>query len=469
MGIFVRIVSKGLEHIVSQLKQHGPAIAEMVALGRFVRGIDVQGIDLPPLPDEEIAPGSYHRRILTLEPLEVVLVSWPPGVASAVHHHEGFAGHVLVLEGQLENIAYTIKDGVMTDRMHMRADPGGVVPEPDGIIHVLRNPDRKDWARTLHFYFPALTDLDGMRIFDLANGTIATLNSSAKAASFSEPESSFSKLEKEAFRFVPFEQMPQARSHRIRPVVPKPTNERIIDMVRGYYEEQAERYDDSDARDPVRTKYTKGVNALIAEALRQIEPLDAMLALACGTGRRASNIRQLSGRDYELWGVDVSGAMADIASERGIHAINARWADADVPRGHFDACTILYAFGHVPGVAMREAWLRKVHDALRPGGRLYLDTFNLNDGHEWGPRARQAYRDLDLAEQGYDLGDVFYIRSGGTHPAFLHYFDEPGLRDLLDRCGFSVERIRHVGYVHRAGEVLPAGEQGMLYVEAIRR
>ncbi|MCB0790433.1 MAG: methyltransferase domain-containing protein [Flavobacteriales bacterium] len=461
-------MSKGLERIVRDVKERGPAIAEMAALGRFVRGIDVGGIDLPPLPDEEITPGSYHRDILTLEPLEVVLLSWPPGVASAVHHHDGFAGHVLVLDGQLENIAYTIKDGVMTDRMHMLAGPGGVVPEPDGIIHVLRNPDRMDWARTLHFYFPALTDLDGMRIFDLSNGTIATLNSSAKAASFSEPESSFSKLEKEAFRFVPFERMPQARSHRIRPVVPKPTSERIIDMVRAYYEEQAERYDDADARDPIRTNYTEGVNALIAEALAKSERMEAMLALACGTGRRASDIRQASGRDYALWGVDLSGAMADIATERGIHAINARWTEAEVPRDHFDACTILYAFGHVPDAALREAWLRKVHDALRPGGRLFLDAFDLNDRHEWGPRARKAYHDLDLGDQGYELGDVFYVRSGGTHPAFLHYFEEDGLRDLLERCGFAVERIRHVGYVHCAGEVLPPDEPGMLFVEAVR-
>ena len=33
---------------------------------------------------------NYGRNILIMDPMEAVLIYWPPGVASAIHHHQGF-------------------------------------------------------------------------------------------------------------------------------------------------------------------------------------------------------------------------------------------------------------------------------------------------------------------------------------------------------------------------------------------
>ena len=50
---------------------------------------------------------NYARNILLLDPFEVVVLHWPPGVESAIHHHEGFWGYVLCVEGEVENVEYT--------------------------------------------------------------------------------------------------------------------------------------------------------------------------------------------------------------------------------------------------------------------------------------------------------------------------------------------------------------------------
>ena len=59
------------------------------------------------VPDFDAASGNYARNILLMDPFEVVVLHWPPGVESAIHHHEGFWGYVLCVEGEVENVEYT--------------------------------------------------------------------------------------------------------------------------------------------------------------------------------------------------------------------------------------------------------------------------------------------------------------------------------------------------------------------------
>ena len=446
----------------------GSSLLSPDALGRFVRGLDVSTLDLDRWRGMEAPKGGYVRDVLTTDPLEVVVLVWPPGGASAIHHHQGFFGHVLVVEGLLENVEFRLKDGVLTDTLHAVFGPGGVAYEPDGMHHLIRNADPDSTLITVHFYSPPISDLTGLKILDPATGTIAVLNEKAKSASFKEPREHFSEVQEGVFRYLPFEKKPGAPSHHIHPIVPKPSPERILELIMGYYDEQAHVYDRFDLEHPTRKPYTEKINELVAEAYAARPELERVLALACGTGRRAWSIRKGLGRQYGITGVDISGAMADIANERGIDAINAPFLEAEVPEEAYDACTILYAFGHVPHSGLRKQWLRKVHRSLKPGGLLLFDVFNLNDRHEWGPSALKAYERLSLGDQGYERGDVFYQRTGGKETAFLHYFEEPELRALLAECGFRVERLLHVGYTHRSGQLLQEPDAGAFFVQAVK-
>ena len=53
----------------------------------------------------------------------------------------------------------------------------------------------------MHFYHPALVNLDGLQIYDLANGRIGILNDQAASASWDEPVSSFSRITDHAFSY----------------------------------------------------------------------------------------------------------------------------------------------------------------------------------------------------------------------------------------------------------------------------
>ena len=69
-------------------------------LGDLVRSIDPAELDLTGcIPSIEGMTDNYARNILLLDPFEVVVLHWPPGVESAIHHHEGFWGYVLCIEG----------------------------------------------------------------------------------------------------------------------------------------------------------------------------------------------------------------------------------------------------------------------------------------------------------------------------------------------------------------------------------
>ena len=102
----------------------------------------------------------YARNILLLDPLEVVLIHWPPGVESAIHLHKGFWGYVGVLEGVASNTEYYFDDNTLKQKRAVLINSGGLIPEPDGIIHKLANHSKEEPLVTLHFYYPPLKDLD---------------------------------------------------------------------------------------------------------------------------------------------------------------------------------------------------------------------------------------------------------------------------------------------------------------------
>ncbi len=455
-----------MNELISKLSNLTPEDLTYERVGDILRETDLLSLDYSEYLKNLEPSQNYIRVPVLTDPIEVTLLVWPGNAASAIHHHQGFWGYVGVLEGCCDNTEFNFENHRLIEHRTVRAFRGGLLEEPDGVIHELKNPNGKDVTVTMHVYYPHLASFAGMRIFEKETGRIGLLGEGAKSASWNQPEEAFDSIETDAFEFVPYMKHKPNNTHRIMPVVPKPDKERIEQMLSSYYAEQAESYDHFDTKHPSRSAYNDRINRMIATDLKELDEVSNVLTLACGTGRRALEIRTHAGLDYRLIGVDLSSEMVQKAQSRGINAISGSWNDINLPEGeHYDAATFLYAFGHVANAVERRKALSKVNSYLRLGGRLYFDVFNVNDELEWGISAVNTYHELSLDKASYEKGDVFYQKAGGESIAFLHYFSESEIEQLLHETGFEVLDIRHVGYVKKAGEILDDTE-GTLFVIA---
>jgi predicted metal-dependent enzyme (double-stranded beta helix superfamily) len=315
-----------MKSLISQFAQLKAEQLTYQTIGEMVRAIDVDQLNYKELLPEIKDPSEYSRNILLLEPMELVLLHWPAGVESAVHHHEGFWGYVLVLEGTIDNVEYVLDGTQLKEQRTIRGTRAGIIDEPDGTIHKIVNTSTTDHLITLHFYYPALESLDKLVLYELESGTRGVLNEKAETASFGEPEAHFHELQPGAFEYVPFEQAHSA-SHRILPILPKPDCSAIKELIGAYYAEQAQEYDRFDQNHNCRSKYTDTINQLIAKEIAEKPQMQHLLSLACGTGRRDEQIRALSKRDYHISGIDLTEEMCSIAQGRGIELQHGDWME----------------------------------------------------------------------------------------------------------------------------------------------
>ena len=179
------------------------------SLGEFIKSINIDHINYDAFINEPENKGDYGRNILTIDPFECVLINWPAGVESAVHHHKGLFGYVLVLEGKLDNVSYKFENNKLLEYSIDRYGKNGLMPEPDGIIHKLQNSSNTERAITLHFYYPAIHSFEGMEIFNLENGEVGILSKQAKTAKWSLKEGHFNEIRENAFEFVSYEKLNQ--------------------------------------------------------------------------------------------------------------------------------------------------------------------------------------------------------------------------------------------------------------------
>lgn len=451
--------------IIEELNSQDYSSFDLETLYQLSLKYDWANLDLEDIEPQIENASNYARNIIMLDPMEVVVLAWPPGVQSAIHHHVGFWGVVAVIKGELENKSFKLTEGELRESVSESGRPGGLIREDDGVIHLLQNPT-DEVAVSVHLYCPPLVDFDGMKIFDLEKGRIGVLNAAAQTASWEEPVSSFKEIQEDTFRYIPLANKTDAPSHRVHPVVPKPDTEAIAELIGEYYAEQAHNYDHFDTTHESRSRYTEKVNHLVAKDLEGKSKLNDLLDIACGTGRRAVEIQESSGCEYRISGVDLSSEMCDIAAARGIRTYNDKWLDVNLSDRSFDAISFLYAFGHIATREERILGLRKMWNHLEEGGRLYFDVFNVKDVTEWGPQAVRLFDRLRLKDLGYERGDVFYKKTGGKATAFIHYFSDKEIVEILEEAGFRVISIDHIGYTRKAGELLSTQEEGALFVIA---
>ena len=441
-----------LQSIAKDLTHLAPNPLTYERLCDWVEGIDWLESGWEAWVPEATNPHDYGRNILCLEPFEVVLLHWPAGVESAVHHHAGFWGAVVCLQGILENVTYEKRGQVLREKEVLRAYPSGIVPEPDGTLHKIKNGSPTEPLVTLHFYCPALANLDGLVLYDLPSGRTFTCNDLAPTASVHLPTTCYHEIREGAFEFEPTDEA----SHIQCNIVPMPDPENVERMVMDYFAEHANRYDALDKQIIKRRTYTEAIDQRVANGIRALnEALEVqrVMHLACGTGRRAASIREATGLDYEMLGLDLCEEMVAIAGERDLRvtAGSLREPDVWIEPEKFEVVTLLYAYGHLPNRATRYGVIKSAFAMLKPGGRFFFDAFDIEDEHEWGPEARRQFAEQRLANQGYEEGDVFYRRAKGEHLAFLHYCSSDRLNDLMGEVGFVDLEMITIGYDQASG------------------
>lgn len=435
-------------------------------LGEMVRSLSVEKIKFSKNENdyEKSEASQYFRKIYTTDPLELAVLYWPPNSESAIHYHHGFYGYVIVLSGEGENIEYNWQNEVLSHSLTMKCNVGGIMNEPDGVVHAIKNASKTEPLITLHIYYPALTDLNNLTVFDPETLSIGVLNEKALNASFLEPKENFHSLKTNGFKFISAEKKHNAKSHYIYPIVPKPSDVEIYSMLSEYYNEQAHEYDEFDTSHQSRNAYTGAINNKISSLLpnKDIQILD----IAGGTGRRSTDI--LSGHKFTQNStvLDMSNEMLEGAKEAGHRIIHSTYLDKEIEPNIYDVIYFLYAFGHIPSHNSRIESLKKIYQELKSGGIFCFDVFNRDNQNEWGPSALKIFHSHRLNEAGYEEGDVFYRKSGGNSAAFLHYFSKEGIINLLNEAGFKKVELSIIGYVKNPGEWTNNEQEGNFFIVA---
>ena len=441
-----------MKTIVKQIKTSTSTI-NYEWLKSFINQFDIDELQYESYINEPSVKGDYGRNVLILEPFECVLINWPPGVESAVHHHKGLFGYVWVLEGELDNILYKEENGKLIEYSMDRYVRNGLMPEPDGVIHKIANKSRTKRAITLHFYYPALVTLENLRIFNVEKGHSGILSKEAPTANWSDNPTFFKNISKNQFEYVTFQDLNKNKSHTISYVVPKPNRSRINEMNSEYFCDQAKKYDFSDINQPNIKLYIETIDKIIGEDLQYLS-ITKHIDITTGSGKRAMNIREISGKNYEI---------------EGVNYYYKNWENVDTYKGElFDSASFLNVFGHISHEEGRIRTLKKINSYLKTGAPLYLDLFNLHNIHEWGPQALLAYEKNNLIDFNYQKGDVFYKKRGGDSIAFMHYFELDEIRGLLKKSGFDIGFIRMVGYSKKSGEIVQNNNEGNFFIKALK-
>lgn len=198
---------------------------------------------------------------------------------------------------------------------------------------------------------------------------------------------------------------------------------------------------------PDRLKRTPLECDFMERALR-IRPPAKLLDLACGIGRHAVEFAR---RGYEVTGIDAtSGYLARARREAKRKRVQVQFAHSEllrIPfRETFDAAYSFYtSFGYYRRESDNLRAMRAIARALRPGGRVLIDTVN----RDWFVvnRMKQLWYDygdfillenLDFDERRNRTLSTWIIAAGRVRKVYKHsehIYDRRDLAALMRRAG----------------------------------
>ena len=172
------------------------------------------------------------------------------------------------------------------------------------------------------------------------------------------------------------------------------------------------------------------------------------LDLACGTGVLCRILRDAG---MEVWGMDLSGGMIEIARQE---SSDIRYEVADMtayrPEKQFELVTCTGdAVNHIGALSDVEKLFRNVYAYLAPGGYFVFDILNENEVSDsepfemdydektrvWFQMTRPGEKQVNLKIRVYEDGALAFEEN------IRETVHDPGaICALLEGCGFGVER-----------------------------
>lgn len=141
---------------------------------------------------------------------------------------------------------------------------------------------------------------------------------------------------------------------------------------------------------------------------------------------------KVGGGKFECLGIELLPELAIRARDNGVSVIQ-RDIDKDGLRLEPDSLDIIICLETIAHLISPIDILKEIHYALKPNGRLLLETVN---SAYWGFRLDYLFARYKWGDPNYDTHyEIAWLEHKGLH---LHHFSHNSLKELLESIGFEV-------------------------------
>jgi SAM-dependent methyltransferase len=184
----------------------------------------------------------------------------------------------------------------------------------------------------------------------------------------------------------------------------------------------------------------QGVAATLEATGMEVAPADAIVEIGCGVGRLT---RALAARGREVWAIEVSPEMLELARGYNEQLTNVHWTLGDgeslegIADGSVDGCFSLVVFQHIPDPQVILGYVREFGRVLRPGGWAAFQVSNDPSVHNPSRFVRARAAAASLVRRG---------PRGQTDPAWLGTaIDLDELTETAEAAGLKIEKVAGAG------------------------
>lgn len=175
----------------------------------------------------------------------------------------------------------------------------------------------------------------------------------------------------------------------------------------------------------------------LAPLLQYITKGDKVLDLGCGNGRL---FQALENKAVDYLGVDNSEELISIAQTKYPEAKFQTASGLNLPFGEnsFDKIVCIAVLHHIPSNDLRLKFLREAKRVLKPDGLLVLTVWKLKQRKSLKLALKYTFLKI-VGKSQLDFGDVL-VPWADTCQRYIHQFTKQGLRKLVQKAGFAIEK-----------------------------